>query len=235
VEEVQGEVEWSSTQTAIATVVGAGLVSAHDEGEAVITASLHGINAALELSVGPAVVVRVTPTFVGGRMIVGQATTLKVYGVMSDGAQVNLSAFARVTHGPGLFTDVLGDRVELRAVSLGAAALLLEYAGLSHTVPVDVTQESITTVVLDDAIPAVFPGPTPVLTRFKALATWSDGAVSDVSELGSWWIDDSSVVELFDEPGRRGHWTLGRGGKAEIHFEHPSLGTWMTYHFELAP
>ncbi|MFT3709659.1 MAG: hypothetical protein QM817_18675 [Archangium sp.] len=229
-EEVSSGLEWSSTDLSIVSAQG-NLISSHAEGNATLTVSFEGMNASIEVNVTAPIVVRVTPTFAGGRMLPGQTTSVKVFGEMSDGDRVNLTSVVRLTHGAGLYTEDLSGSFELRAVSVGMESLTIEYGQLTHVVHVDVTSQSVSSIAIVDATPAVFPGPAPSAHRFRAMATWSDGALSDVSELGSWWIDDASVAELFDDAGRRGRWTPGRGGKGEVHFEHVSQSVMLSFDF----
>ncbi|MBL8915536.1 MAG: hypothetical protein JNM17_32860, partial [Archangium sp.] len=88
-------------------------------------------------------------------------------------------------------------------------------------------------ISLQHAAPSV--RPDPVSSRFRAIASWSDGVQTDVSELGSWFIDDPTVVELHDEPGRRGFFTIGHGGKAEVNFVHPEQAVTVSWDFALNP
>lgn len=230
VEQLVDEVSWSSSDPAVAIVGQGGVIEAHSEGVTTLTASLEGFESSLDLTVGAPVVVRLAPTFAGGRMLVNQATTMKVFGVLSDGATVNLSTTVRFTHGAQLFADVMGDRLELRALSPGQAPLALEFGAFTQQVPIEITSETVTNISLQHMVPSVRPDTSS--SRFRAIATWSDGAVTDVSELGSWWIDDAAVVELHDDPGRRGFFTVGQGGKAELHFEHPEQAVQLTWDFD---
>lgn len=237
-EDVASEAQWSSSDPSVATVGFGGVIETHTEGVATLTAMVEGHDASLVVTVGAPVVVRITPTFAGGRMVVNQATTLQVIGVMSDGTFANVSSAVRVTHGSQLFTDLLGDRLELRALPVGNpalahAVLTLEFGQFSHQVQIAVTNETVTNISLQRTTQSVRPDQR--ATRFRAIASWSDGVQTDVSELGSWWIDDPTVVELHDEPGRRGFFTLGRGGKAEIHFVHPEQDVMVSWDFDPQP
>jgi hypothetical protein len=230
VEDACAEVEWQLGDPAVVGAPDArGAVHTLAEGQAVITAVLQGLTKSVQVFVGPPAVVRLTPTLAGGRMRPDDATTLKVVARLSDGSSSDVTNGVRVLASNHLQVAANGPLLELRAVSVGPATLALELGGVSEHLSIEVTASTVSAVELVEATPAALPGPAPLLRHFRALAHWSDGALTDVTELGSWWIDDSTAAEVFDDPGRRGAYVTGRGGKTDVRFAlgaaHSSL-TW---------
>lgn len=212
---------WTSSQPAVAEVGDKpgdkGVVTIVGQGTTTISATFGGLMATYQVNGLAPVLQTLNTTVSGGRLVPGQQVDFAVHGVYSDGLVVNLSGEVGVQHGVALVSSQLADRVVLTAVSAGPALIASEFGGVTHQLAFDVTTATITQLEVRAIIKN---GPTTGQTvgqqRFRAWATYSDGAVEDVSELGHWWLDDADVAIMNDEPGARGTYGLARGGTTSV-------------------
>ncbi|MDP1825776.1 MAG: hypothetical protein Q8L48_21115 [Archangium sp.] len=218
--DVSSAASWSSSQPGVAEVTSGGAVITHAMGLTTISARYAGLVATYDVQVTPPVLVELSASLGGGRLLVGQAATFVLLGTFTDGAQLNLSPVAVVTHGPQLTSALAGDRLKITAEAHPGATLLdLEVGPLRLQIPLEVSDALLATLEIrpgpthiSSSLGAPFQGPR----RFRAVATYTDGAQLDVTELCNWWLDDAAIATLSDQPGSRGVYVFADGGTTVV-------------------
>lgn len=97
----------------------------------------------------------------------------------------------------------------------------LEVSGVSIQVTFEVTETRIATLEIREDpqhISSTLGSGLQGTRRFRAFATYSDGGQADVTELGSWCLEDATKATMSDDPGSRGSYLLGLGGNTAVHF-----------------
>lgn len=211
---------WTSSNELVATIAQngdeAGTLLTHAEGGSVITATVSGQTARLQLAVTSPVLVSLHPTLPAGRLSPGQEANLKIIGRFSDGVLLNLTGEVEVHHGAQLFTTLDGDRLTVRGAALGDAPMEVEFGEFRAAVPLEVSAEHVVAFWVGQPVDFSQNGPAQDTTRFQAWARYSDGREFDVTEYSSWWLSDANVAVLSDEPGSRGWVSVQEGGTADL-------------------
>ncbi|WP_245953697.1 Ig-like domain-containing protein [Arthrobacter silvisoli] len=191
-------VEWASSNPAVATVNGAGIVTAVAAGTAELTATLTGVSGRLALTVldkgGPKLAgVHVSPET--ATMDQGGILQLLAEGSYSDGSRGNLNASALWSSGnPGIVTvDGAGLAT---AVAPGTATITASQDGLQGTsvITVRTTPKTVTALSVTPAKLTLKEGQT---ARLEAIASYSDGSSAAVGN-ATWEISPagSTVAEV---------------------------------------
>ncbi len=209
---------WSSSQPAVVEVDhDTGVVTAMGQGSATISAAFGGLIATYQFEGTAPVLQSLGASIVGGRLVLGQSADFVVRGVYSDGEVVNLSSEVTLQFGPWIVATQLSDRVRVTGADVGTALVSVDFGGQVHQLIFDVADVFIDQVeIVAVAKPIVTTGPVVGQNRFRAMATYSDGVVADVTELCNWWVDDASAANISDEPGSRGYYVRSDGGTTAV-------------------
>lgn len=191
-------VEWASSNPAVATVDGSGVVTAVAPGTAELTATLTGVSGRLALTVvaegGPKLTgIHVSPETAA--LDQGGILQLLAEGSYSDGSRGNLTASALwSSSNPGIVTvDGAGLAT---AVAPGTATITAAQDGLQGTsaVAVRTAPKTITALSVSPATLELKEGQT---ARLEAIASYSDGTSAAVGN-ATWEISPagSNVAEV---------------------------------------
>lgn len=179
-------VEWSSGNPGVATVDGAGVVTAVAAGNAELTASLAGVSGSLALSVlgsggAELTALRVSPE--SAEVEPAGVLQLTAEGTFSDGSRGNLNASAQwSSSNPGVVA-VDGNGLAT-AVAPGTATVSASQEKLQGSATITVPAAPRPTVTAVSVKPAQLTLKEGQTARFEAVATYSDGSSAAVGNAG---------------------------------------------------
>ena len=133
---------------------------------------------------------------------------------------------------------MLSDRIQVTGSELGLAPVEFAVTGAGTQVTFEVTEIRITTMELREIPQEISSGISSGYQGahgFRAFATYADGVAADVTELGSWWLEDAMKASLSDFPGSRGKYLLDLGGNTAVHFSIAGEATTLEWSFAAAP
>ncbi len=233
-EVVSAAARWSSTHPSFAEVDADGTVSTHAMGAATIIASYGGHEATYDVVVTAPVLTSIDATMHGGRLVLGQDATLLVSGTFSDGAVLDVSPMVSLFHGGAVTSAQSNGLITLTGSLLGTAAIELEIGAVRDQVTLEVTDAHVVSLAVREyprrmwtSTDSSLEGPS----RFHAVATWSDGAELDATELCSWWLGDTTIASISNRPGSRGQYDLAVGGQTSVGVTMAGLTTAITWDF----
>lgn len=142
----------------------------------------------------------ITTTLPGGRLELGQRASFAVIAAYSDGSEQNVTAQTKFLSGPEV--KVLAGPAEafLQAEALGVVTVTAEFEGQVVQFMVEVTAEHVNTLIL---VPLAGDPKHPGAARVEAIARWSDGAQTIVTELAEWSSNDPKA-QVSNVAGARG-------------------------------
>lgn len=209
--DVGTEALWESSLPETARVE-AGRVIAGHQGLAVLTARYGGELRTVTVLVQPPVLEGLSVSLppVAHRLIPGQQGAFVVLGQFSDGARLNVSHLALVRRTGPVSSVFDSEVITFQALGVGQGQLEVEFGGLTRTIELELADVRLQQLTLHQRFPDSARG-TSVM---QALATWSDGRITDVTEFCGWWSADSEAVTVDTFPGQRG--VLRARGRADI-------------------
>jgi len=152
--DITGEVAWTSSDAAIATIStagpSAGVASTHGEGTATISAALDGQTQSVTLQVTPAVLTRVVVLPLTASEIPGATQQYTATGLLTDDSSVPLTATATWSSDhPELATvsDTGASKGLVTGVAVGTATITATSGGLTGAATLVVLGPSVTTAV----------------------------------------------------------------------------------------
>ncbi|MGL6296766.1 MAG: Ig-like domain-containing protein, partial [Plesiomonas sp.] len=171
-----------------------GLLSGVEVGNTTVTASKDGITSnTVTVTVTNAVItgMQVTPTIVN--VVKSQTQQLTAMATYSDGTSSDVTD--SVTWTPGdTSTATVNSAGLLSGVGVGNTAVTASKDGItSNTVNVEVTAAVITDIQVTPSPVSVTPGKNQQLT---AMATYSDGTSSDVTDSVTWTLVDTDIATV---------------------------------------
>ncbi|MBV7598292.1 Ig-like domain-containing protein [Aeromonas sp. sia0103] len=207
-----GDVQWRSSDSAIATITSAGLATGVAPGRVTITASGMGANGApveakaqLEVSNAQATGLQVTPPH--ARVAAGLNKQFTAILQLSDGTTLD------VTHDLNWSSDDAGTATVAQGLAsgVGAGMASLSASGLFQGKTVSGAAEltvSDATVTALQVTPAMTTTAIGLAQPFAATAVLSDGSSQVVTEFVSWSSTDTAIATVSNEQDR---WGQARG------------------------
>lgn len=193
--DVTTDVSWSSSDTAIATVgLHTGLVTAVAPGTAILTGTLDGQSATLQVIVTQAVLNPngLTITVPPLTLAAGLTGQLAATGSYSDGTSVDVTTDVTWTSNNPIVAAVGLNTGLVNAVLPGMAVITATLDGQSTTLVVTVSNAVVTSVVIEP-ISSLAAGTT---AQFKATATLSNLATLDVTAQANWQSSDPGIITV---------------------------------------
>lgn len=191
-----GQVKWSSTNTAVATLSSSGVASSLTEGKTTISASLNGIpsNDAILTVTAPALTaISINPNIAS--VPKGLTTSFTATGSYTDGTTANITTQATWTTGNASIATIDS--------STGVATAGLTVASTTVTASADgITSPSASLSVIDAVLSTISITPTAPSTpkgtpvTFTATGAYSDGSSANISGSVSWASSDTAVATL---------------------------------------
>ncbi|QFU21611.1 Ig-like domain-containing protein [Shewanella eurypsychrophilus] len=187
---------WSSDGSSIVEVVSfgidAGLAHALSAGDTSITANFDGLQASAAFVVTDAILESVTLSPVHSSVAAGNSQQYQFTGIFSDGSNRDLTKVSNWQSSEGSVASV--NRFGLAQTYIdGTTQVKASYIGFSAKATLDVTDASLTGLQVTPANESV---PLGTSGQYIAMAFYSDGHSSDVTQLATWSAVDSSIVNI---------------------------------------
>jgi len=187
-------VTWTSSAPNLASVNRAGRVTAQSQGNATITAQLGSLNAncAIVVDGSPLTSIRVSPQTAS----IPQQTKLAFVatGTFADGNTQDLTTSVLWTSSPAsvaTISNLPATMGEATGLEPGAAAITALFGGQLGTATLTVTSATATSLRVSPAATNLEHGS---VTRFTALAEFSDGTTRDVTSSVTWTSSNARVA-----------------------------------------
>ena len=189
-------VSWTSSNPAVATVSGAGVVSAVTVGGPVtITASPLGssVTGGSTVTVTGATLKSIAVTPAGSSVVAGLAEQLAATGTYSDGSTADLTSQVTWT------TSLSGSVANVSSTGLvtgqqaGSGTVTAAIGKITATVALTVTPAVLASLAITPVSPMI---PVGTSLPFAAEGTWTDGSTADVTASVTWSSSDTSVASV---------------------------------------
>jgi uncharacterized protein YjdB len=217
---VTGQVTWTSSTPAVATIGRGGVARPVAVGTTTITATLTvmgmTLTASTTLTVTSSVVTSVQVTPVAPIVAVGTVVPFTAEAIFSDGTSQDVTANATwVSSAPGVVgvTTAGPARGRGTAVAAGTAVVTATFMGLSGSTTVTVSDAVIVQIVVSPAGLSLAVGSRQQAT---AQAVFSDGSSMDVTARATWVSTAPMVAGVSDAAATRGLITAVAPGMATI-------------------
>ena len=187
---------WSSDDSSIVEVVSlgtdAGSAHALSVGDAKITASFDAMQSSSAFVVTDAILDSVYLSPVTASIAAGNTQQYQFIGIFSDGSNQDLTKVSSWQSSEGSVASI--DRFGLAQTYIkGSTQIKASYIGFSAMAMLDVTDASLTGLQVTPANESV---PLGTSGQYVAMAFYSDGHSSDVTQLASWSAVDGSIVNI---------------------------------------
>jgi len=187
---------WSSSDTSVATVGVAGLVTGQSAGTTTITATDGTKTSTLNLVVEGSnlVSIRITPQNL--KLPATIETQLIAMGTFSDGNQLDLTSAVTWTSSAPSVATVSNSAVSAgvaTGVTTGNTTITAAFAGISATTTLTVTTATLTSIAVTPANPAINLGSS---QQFTAMGTFTDNSTVNITVQVAWSSSDVAVATI---------------------------------------
>jgi trimeric autotransporter adhesin len=189
---VTGQVSWTSSNTAVATIAGGGRAKALTPGSTTITATLGSISGSSTLDVSNATIVSVSVTPSGRTIAPGTRLTFTATGVFSDHtAQVITrdSTWASDNHA----VATVGAGGTAIAIGPGTANISATFNLVSGTAPLNVSSATLSSISVTPASAVLAPTTS---VNCVATGTFSDGSTQVITNIVTWTSSAPNVASV---------------------------------------
>lgn len=187
-----GTAAWSSSAQAIATVSETGLASGLSAGSAALSATLRGKTAQVSLRVNAATLLAVSVAPGSLALPLGLFQGLRAIAVYSDGTTTD--ATGGVAWSSDLPAAVSVDQAGVvRALQKGRARISAALGGVQGLALVDATEATLTALSL---LPAALSLPIGTSGRLRAIGTFSDHTLKEVSADATWSTQAPAIATV---------------------------------------
>lgn len=203
-QDVTDLVTWSSSDPAVATISNAagshGLVRSVSAGTIQITATRSGTSTTTNLTVTAATLFSIAVAPVDSFLPRGYSLALQAVGHYSDGSTRSMSAevlWSSSQTGVATISNSAGTEGRVTGLATGTTTLTATFPGKTGTTFLTVTNEVLTSIVVEPDSVTLAVGQTAQMT---ATGYFSGGSVLDLTSLAKWQATPKSV-------GSAGNWT----------------------------
>jgi hypothetical protein len=207
VQDVTADVNWSSSNTAAATISNSapnGVATSIAAGTTTITAALGAATASQTLTISSATLSKITLTPTSSStapvgMAVGSTLLLNAVGTFSDGTTQPLNAAVgwSVPAASSSTASVNGVGV-VTGLAVGSATVIAKFGAVTQTAFINV--ENVTSLAMGPTGPTISPTAVTIAqgtaTEFSAIATLTDGSTQDISSSVTWVSTNPSIATI---------------------------------------
>ena len=186
-------VAWTSSNNADTTINASGLASTIATGTVTITATSGSVSSTgtLTISTATASGLQLTPSSISG-LPAGDVQQLTATATFSDGTSQDVtSSVTYTTSDPTIVT--VDSKGKLTAVGPGSAVVTATLGGTTATLPVTISNATLTSISVTPANPSIPAGQTQQLT---ATGTYSDGSTQDLTNTATWSSSDPTTISV---------------------------------------
>lgn len=189
---VTGQVSWTSSDTAVATIGGSGRAKALTQGSTTITATLGSISGSSTLNVSNATIVSVSVTPSGRTIAPGTRLTFAATGVFSDHTtQVITRDSTWASDNPAVATVGAGGTAT--GISPGTANISATFTGVSGVAPLNVSSATLSSISVTPASAVLAPTTS---ANCVATGTFSDGSTQVITNIVTWTSSAPDVASV---------------------------------------
>ena len=181
---------WTSSDTAIATVNGLGVVRGRARGFSIISASAQGKRGSVSVNVGPAPVARVIATLPDSSLLEGQVTQATATAYDANNRPITGATVAWQSSNPAIATVTSTGRVT--ALVAGSVSIVALSGGQTGSIPTSVASRAPSSVSITPATPSVMINGTAQLTG-KVLDQNGQPITGPVI---AWSVSNSSIAGI---------------------------------------
>ena len=205
---VTGQVSWTSSNTAVATIGGSGRAKALIPGPTTITATLGSISGSSTLDVSNATIVSISVTPPGRTIPPGTRLTFAATGVFSDHTTQVITrdcTWASDNHA----VATVGAGGTATAIGPGTANISATFNGVSGMAPLNVSSATLSSISVTPASAVLAPTTS---ANCVATGTFSDGSTQVITNIVTWTSSAPNVASV----NRGGKVTAQSPGNAPI-------------------
>ena len=200
--DITNDVTWSSSNTAYATISGAGEVQTLTQGTTAINAALDGISGTSNLKVTGGNLTGITFSSASVALVKGTAGRLTATGTFNNGTTRDLSGsgflvWTVADTAAATVTTPVGNLVWLNATAVTSTptAVTAKYDAFTAATNLTVTDQTLSTITISPTTDNVIVGTS---SRFTATGIFSAGASQDVTTLCTWTSNDPAKATVGD-------------------------------------
>ncbi len=205
---VTGQVSWTSSNTAVATIGGSGRAKALTPGSTTITATLGSISDSSTLDVSNATILSISVTPSGRTIAPGTRLTFAATGVFSDHTTQVITrdcTWASDNHA----VATVGAGGTATAIGPGTANISATFDGVSGMAPLNVSSATLSSISVTPASAVLAPTTS---ANCVATGTFSDGSTQVITNIVTWTSSAPNVASV----NRGGKVTAQSNGNATI-------------------
>ncbi len=190
---------WSSGTTTVGTVVqSTGVVTGIASGSSLITANFGGKSGTASLTVNSATLVSVVVTPATATVAIAGIQTFVATASYSDGSTRDVTAFANWSSGTTKVGTVVQTTGVVTGIASGSSPITAHFGGKSGPASLTVNSATLVSVAVTPAAATVQIG---VAKALKAMATYSDASVVDITSAAVWSSNMPLVVTVVANTG----------------------------------
>jgi len=189
---VTGQVSWTSSNTAVATIGGSGRAKALTPGSTTITATLGSISGSSTLDVSNATIVSISVTPSGRTIAPGTRLAFAATGVFSDNTTQVITrdcTWASDNHA----VATVGAGGTASAIGPGTANISATFNGVSGMAPLNVSSATLSSISVTPASAVLAPTTS---ANCVATGTFSDGSTQVITNIVTWTSSAPNVASV---------------------------------------
>ena len=189
---VTGQVSWTSSNTAVATIGGSGRAKALTPGSTTITATLGSISGSSTLDVSNATIVSISVTPSGRTIAPDTRLTFAATGVFSDHTTQVITrdcTWASDNHA----VATVGAGGTATAIGPGTANISATFTGVSGMAPLNVSSATLSSISVTPARAVLAPTTS---ANCVATGTFSDGSTQVITNIVTWTSSAPNVASV---------------------------------------
>ncbi|WP_454008986.1 beta strand repeat-containing protein [Aeromonas sp. Marseille-Q7275] len=192
-QDISNQVVWNSSNIGVATINLSGEVSAVSNGSATLTGSVGAVTSnSVSLSVTNASVNQIDLSATASTLAAGTKAQLTAVASYSDGSSQNITPLVSWSSSDSDVATV-STSGEVTAVAPGTAVITGSFGGQTSTLTVTVTAATVSAIQISTPLTSLALGTN---GQLKALATYSDDTLVDVTSQISWSSSAPTLVSV---------------------------------------
>ncbi|MNO68041.1 Bacterial Ig-like domain (group 2) [compost metagenome] len=192
-QDISNQVVWNSSNIGVATINLSGEVSAVSNGSATLTGSVGAVTSnSVSLSVTNASVNQIDLSATASTLAAGTKAQLTAVASYSDGSSQNITPLVSWSSSDSDVATV-STSGEVTAVAPGTAVITGSFGGQTSTLTVTVTAATVSAIQISTPLTSLALGTN---GQLKALATYSDDTLVDVTSQISWISSAPTLVSV---------------------------------------
>jgi uncharacterized protein YjdB len=188
-------VTWASSDTAVATVVAGGMVTAKAHGTCTITATANGVSGSVNLTV-TATLVSISVTAASLSIAPGTTDQFTATGTYNDGSTQNITAsvtWSSSNTAVASISSATALQGLAHALSAGSTTISATSGSISGSATLTVTSATVASIAVSPANANIALG---VAQQFTAVGTFSDGTTQDITGVVTWKSSVNGVASI---------------------------------------